>query len=74
MKSVLFIVAPISKYHRTNSRILMEFKLENLKEDLSVRITFKPMSEIRCQMMWVEFTAANVLSMTINPLRSILFL
>lgn len=48
MESVLIVVTPRSKYYRTQSRILMEFKLENLKEDTSVRAIFIPILEIRC--------------------------
>jgi len=38
----------------------MEFNLENLKEYISVSITFKPISEVRFQMMWVEFTCLEM--------------
>lgn len=38
----------------------MEFKLENLKEDVSVRIIFKTISDMRCQKMWVEFTCLGM--------------
>jgi hypothetical protein len=49
MDSVLFIVTHIRKYQRTQSRILVELKLESLKEDKGVRIIFIPILEIRCE-------------------------